>query len=134
MISVYEEKFDTIITNIEKVRLKVNQHQIIKIIAVSKTVDANAISQVYDIGQRAFGENKVQDLKTKVQTLEDLPLEWHFIGRLQTNKINALIDLNPYLVHSCSSLEMAIEINKRLEVKGKKMNLITCLDQPHSIF
>jgi len=124
MVTNYEEKFDTVLTNIEKVRLAVNQHQIIKIIAVSKTVDANAITSMYEIGQRAFGENKVQDYKTKVEALHQFPLEWHFIGRLQTNKINALIDLNPSLMHSCSSLEMAQEINKRLEVKGKTMNVL----------
>jgi len=102
----------------------VNQHQIIKIIAVSKTVDVDKITEMYDIGQRAFGENKVQDFKSKVEILNELPLEWHFIGRLQTNKINALISLNPSLMHSCSSLEMAKEINKKLEVKDKKMNIL----------
>jgi len=123
-VSKYEDRFDEVLTNIEKVRLEVNQHQIIKIIAVSKSVNSDAISSMYDIGQRAFGENRVQDLKIKVETLENLPLEWHFIGRLQTNKINALIDINPSLMHSCSSLEMALEIDKRLHVKGKNMNVL----------
>jgi len=121
---IYEERFDEILTNIEKVRLEVNQHQIIKIIAVSKNVDSKAVENMYNIGQRAFGENRVQDYKTKTETLNELPLEWHFIGRLQTNKINALIDLNPTLMHSCSSLEMAKEIDKRLEVKDKTMNVL----------
>jgi len=124
MALTYEEKYDQILTNIEKVRLRVNQHQIIKIVAVSKTVDSNEIASMYDIGQRAFGENRVQDLKQKADTLENLPLEWHFIGRLQTNKINHLIDINPSLMHSCSSLEMAQEIDKRLQVKNKKMNIL----------
>ncbi len=124
MISIYEERFDEILTNIEKVRLEVNQHQIIKIVAVSKNVDSNAVEDMYNIGQRAFGENRVQDYKTKTEVLDDLPLEWHFIGRLQTNKINALIDLNPSLMHSCSSLKMALEIDKRLHVKGKTMNVL----------
>lgn len=124
MISLYEDRFDEILTNIEKVRLAVNQHQIIKIIAVSKNVDATAVENMYNIGQRAFGENRVQDYKIKTETLNELPLEWHFIGRLQTNKINALIDLNPTLMHSCSSLEMALEIDKRLHVKGKTMNVL----------
>ncbi len=124
MVSLYEERFDEILINIEKVRLEVNQHQIIKIIAVSKNVDSDAIQNMYNIGQRAFGENRVQDYKIKTELLNELPLEWHFIGRLQTNKINALIDLNPTLMHSCSSLEMAQEINKRLHVKGKTMNVL----------
>jgi pyridoxal phosphate enzyme (YggS family) len=124
MVSLYEERFDEILTKIEKVRLEVNQHQIIKIIAVSKNVDSKAVENMYNIGQRAFGENRVQDYKIKTEVLNELPLEWHFIGRLQTNKINALIDLNPTLMHSCSSLEMALEIDKRLHVKGKTMNVL----------
>lgn len=123
-MSLYEARFDEILTRIEKVRLRVNQHQIIKIIAVSKNVDENAISNMYSIGQRAFGENRVQDMKAKIEALEHLPLEWHFIGRLQTNKINQLIDLNPTLMHSCSSLEMAKELDKRLHVKECSMNIL----------
>ena len=121
---IYESRFDEILTNIEKVRLEVNQHQIIKIVAVSKNVDSNAITDMYNIGQRAFGENRVQDYKAKSQALDALPIEWHFMGRLQTNKINALIDLNPSLMHSCSSLDMALEIDKRLLVKGKTMSVL----------
>lgn len=120
----YEERFDTVLTNIEKVRLQVNQHQIIKIIAVSKTVDEEAIKAMYQIGQRAFGENKVQDLKQKSEVLEDFPIEWHFIGRLQTNKINHLIEVNPTLMHSLSSLELAQEIDKRLAAKEKSMDVL----------
>lgn len=124
MISLYEERFDEILSNIEKVRLEVNQHQIIRIIAVSKSVDEKVIEEMYNIGQRAFGENRVQDYKTKKEKLDELPLEWHFMGRLQSNKINALIDLNPALMHSCSSLELALEIDKRLHVKEKTMNVL----------
>ena len=127
----YEKRYDEILTNIENVRVRVNQHQIVKIIAVSKSVDAKAIEDMYNIGQRAFGENRVQDLKSKVLELEKLPIEWHFIGRLQTNKINALIDLNPSLMHSCSSLDMAKEIDKRLGVKGKTMNLLLQINSAH---
>ncbi|MBL0687094.1 MAG: YggS family pyridoxal phosphate-dependent enzyme [Sulfurospirillum sp.] len=121
---IYESNFDEILMNIEKVRVLVNKHQIIKIVAVSKNVDTNAIKNMYNIGQRAFGENRIQDYKIKSKTLQELPLEWHFIGRLQTNKINSLIDLNPSLMQSCNSLEMALEIDKRLSVKGKTMNTL----------
>jgi len=56
--------------------------------------------------------------------LIDLPLEWHMIGRLQKNKINKLIDINPSLLHSLDSIELAEALNKRLEAKGKKMNAL----------
>jgi len=120
----FEKRFDEILTRIENVRVKVNQHQIVKIVAASKSADAEMIEAMYAIGQRAFGENKIQDMSTKVHALEHLPLEWHFIGRLQTNKINQLLALNPFLLHSLSSLEMAQEIDKRLHVKEKSLTAL----------
>ena len=120
----YSSRYDEILTNIENVRVNVNQHQIIKIVAASKSADLSMIEAMYNIGQRAFGENRIQDMSDKVDALEYLPLEWHFIGRLQTNKINQLIELNPFLMHSLSSLELAIEIDKRLHVKGKTMSVL----------
>ena len=45
-------------------------------------------AKLYAKGQRAFGENKIQDLKQKSQELANLPISWHFVGTLQTNKIN----------------------------------------------
>jgi len=120
----YEANFDKVLENIEKARIETNEHQIVKIVAVSKYSDAKAVESLYKIGQRAFGENRVQDLKQKCEILEEYPLEWHFIGRLQTNKINALLDLNPFLVQSIDSYERAVELNKRAEVKGKKVNIL----------
>ncbi len=120
----YEKNFDEVLSRIEAIRLETNEHQIIKIVAASKYVDADAIRAFYQIGQRAFGENRVQDMKEKVHALEDLPLEWHFIGRLQSNKINMLLDLNPSLIQSCEDLKMAQEIDKRAAVKGKKQAVL----------
>lgn len=120
----YEARFDEILTRIEKVRVSVNQHQIVKIVAASKSADNAMIEAMYNIGQRSFGENKIQDMSDKVHDLIHLPLEWHFIGRLQTNKINQLIELNPFLMHSLSSLKLAQEIDKRLHVKGKTQNAL----------
>jgi hypothetical protein len=120
----YEQRLDEIFTRIEAVRAKVNEHQIIKLIAVSKSVEPNAVEALYSVGQRAFGENRVQELGRKCEVLEQLPLEWHFIGRLQKNKINALIELSPALVHSCDSLELAFAMNQRLEAKSTIMDVL----------
>lgn len=120
----YEARMDEILTKIENVRLNVNQHQIVKMVAASKSADTQMIEAMYAIGQRAFGENKIQDMSDKVDALSHLPLEWHFIGRLQTNKINQLIDLDAFLMHSLSSLELAREIDKRLAVKGKTLSAL----------
>jgi len=111
--------FDAIIERIEKARLRVSDHHIVKIVAASKYVGSDEIRSLYNIGQRAFGENKVQDMKIKVDALEDLPLEWHFIGTLQKNKINQLMSLNPYMIHSIDSLDLAYALNERLMREGK---------------
>jgi len=115
---------DDIITRVEGARLKISEHHIVKIIGISKYSTSEDVASLYNAGQRAFGENKVQDLKSKSEVLDELPIEWHFVGRLQKNKINNLIDLNPSLVQSIDSLELAQEFNKKLEVKGRKMNAL----------
>ncbi len=115
---------DDIVTRVEKARLSVDQHLIVKVVAASKSADPSMIEAMYHAGQRCFGENKIQDMSDKVHALAHLPLEWHFIGRLQTNKINQLIDLEPSLMHSLSSLELAQEMEKRLHVKNKTMNVL----------
>ena len=123
------EKFDAVIQRVEKARIRRSEHHIVQIVAVTKYVSEKEIQELYELGQRAFGESRVQDLKAKSEALADLPIEWHFIGRLQKNKINHLIDLDPWLMHSLDSLELALEIDKRLEKKGKKMD---CLLQINS--
>lgn len=125
----YKIYIDDVIRRVESARLKVSDHHIVKIIAVSKYSTSDEIEKLYAIGQRAFGENKVQDLKTKAHELEELPLEWHFIGNLQKNKINNLIDLNPTLFQGLDSLELALELNKKLSTKNATMD---CLLQINS--
>jgi len=120
----YKLHVDTIIERIEAARIKVNEHHIVKIVAVSKYSEVADIQALYTIGQRAFGENKVQDLIEKSSTLDELPLEWHFIGHLQKNKINHLIEAKPYLMQSLDSLELAHAMQKRLEAKEQKMNML----------
>jgi len=122
---------DTVIKKIEFSRLQVSDHHIVQLVAVSKYSTAQDIEVLYQAGQRAFGENKVQDLKQKQEELEDLPIAWHFIGSLQKNKINNLIDLNPTLMHSLDSLDLAQELDKKLKAKNKTMN---CLLQINSAY
>ena len=120
---------DDLITKVESARLAVNDHHIVQVVAVSKYSTQEEIEVLYKAGQRAFGENKVQDLKDKSIALDNHPISWHFIGTLQKNKINNLIDLKPTLMHSLDSLELAQELNKKLEAKNTTMN---CLLQINS--
>ena len=123
------KNLDEVITKVEFARVQVNEHHIVQIVAVSKYNTKEDVEILYQAGQRAFGENKVQDLKEKSSALDEYPISWHFIGSLQKNKINNLIDLNPSLMHSLDSLDLAQELNKKLEAKNKKMN---CLVQINS--
>lgn len=108
-----------VIAKIEKARIAYSRHQVIKLVAVSKYWDVNQILELYKSGQRAFGENKVQDLKAKSIALENYPLEWHLIGTIQENKINTIISLSPSLIHSIDSLKLALAFQQRLEREGK---------------
>ncbi len=118
------KNLDEIITKVEGARLRISEHHIVKIIGISKYSTSTDVKTLYEAGQRAFGENKVQDLKQKMEELDELPLEWHFVGTLQKNKINNIIDLNPTLIQSLDSLDLALELNKKLEAKNKKLSAL----------
>lgn len=78
----------------------------VTLLAVSKTFPAAAIREAYADGQRAFGENYVQELESKAQELADLAIEWHFIGPLQSNKTRPVAQ-TAHWVHSVERLKIA---------------------------
>lgn len=110
-------KLSEISDRIEKARAGANIWENVKLLAVSKNVDTNAVENLFSQGQIDFGENRVQELKRKCEILVDLPLKWHFIGTLQKNKINQLITLKPVLWQSCNSFELAVAVDKRLDYR-----------------
>ena len=120
----FRDRLDRVIQSIEKARMGVSLHHIVKIVAVSKYTDSHTIQKLYEVGQRAFGESRVQDFEKKYSELENLPIEWHFIGRLQKNKVNKLISLRPSLLQSLDSIELAKYLNERLEQRGEKLNAL----------
>lgn len=102
-----------------------------KLVAVSKSVDIDALKKLASFGQLDFGENKVQELERKIEGLAGIStdysrLRWHFIGRLQSNKINALLALRPALWQSCQSVDAALSVEKRLSYE------LPCLIQINS--
>lgn len=97
-----------------------------KLIAVSKTQPVEKIKEAYDAGQRVFGENKVQELVPKYESLPK-DIEWHLIGHLQTNKVKYIASF-VRLIHAVDTVKLLEEINKQ----GKKINrIIPCLLQVH---
>ena len=82
----------------------------IELVAVSKFHPVEKIKEVYDCGQKVFGENKVQELLTKVNELP-ADIQWHLIGHLQTNKVKYIA---PFIdtIQSVDSEKLLLEINK----------------------
>ena len=96
----------------------------VTLVAVSKTQPAAAIREAYAAGQRAFGENYVQELVQKAQELADLPdLRWHLIGHLQRNKARHVAPLVS-LVHTVDSVELSRELAKRAGGAGKRLDVL----------
>lgn len=84
----------------------------IALLAVSKTVGAAAVRDLAACGQRAFGENYVQEALDKQAVLRDLPLQWHFIGPIQSNKTRAIAE-NFSWVHGVDRLKIAERLSSQ---------------------
>lgn len=98
----------------------------VTLVAVSKTKPVEDIQEIYDAGQRVFGENKVQEMCDKFEALPK-DIQWHLIGHLQTNKVKYIAPFVS-MIHAVDSLKLLQEINKQ----GAKNNrVIECLLQFH---
>ena len=91
----------------------------VKLLAVSKTVGSDKIQEMFELGQRAFGENRPQSLRDKSKDLEKLPIEWHCIGHLQSNKIKYVYPVAA-LVHSIDRRELLDEFIEWAKKTGRK--------------
>ena len=83
----------------------------VQLVAVSKTKSNKEIMQAYEVGQRVFGENKVQDMVAKYQSLPK-NIRWHMIGHVQSNKVKYMAPFVD-LIHGVDSLKLLTEINKQ---------------------
>jgi hypothetical protein len=98
----------------------------VKLVAVSKTKSNESIMEAYGAGQRRFGENKVQELVRKWETLPK-DIEWHFIGHLQSNKVRYI---TPFIsmIHAIDSFKILKAVDDEAKRSGK---VIPCLIQVH---
>ena len=94
----------------------------VRLVAVSKKMDSEKIRVIWRLGHRLFGENRVQEARVKIP---EMPMggEWHFIGGLQTNKAKDAVDCFD-VIESVDRLDLAQELQKRLETAGKKMRIM----------
>jgi pyridoxal phosphate enzyme (YggS family) len=114
--------------NIEKYQAILHElnQQNVQLIAVSKTKPNEDILDLYELGQRAFGENYVQELVDKAAQLPT-DIQWHFIGHLQSNKVKYIAPF-VHLIHGVDSEKLLQEINKQAI---KQNRTIDCLLQVH---
>ena len=104
----------------EKIKKILKENKVI-ILGASKTKTIDDIYNLYNEGVTIFGENYVQELKGKYK--KDLPFEFHYIGKLQTNKIKDIVP-RVTLIHSVSRIKELKEIQKECIKSNKTMNIL----------
>ena len=114
----------SITENLNKIKSTVPEN--ITLVAVSKTKPVSDLMEAYEAGQRVFGENKIQEMTEKWQTMPK-DIQWHMIGHVQTNKVKFMAEYVS-LIHGVDSLKLLQEINKQAL---KYNRVIDCLLQIH---
>ncbi|RLA63631.1 MAG: YggS family pyridoxal phosphate-dependent enzyme [Epsilonproteobacteria bacterium] len=109
-------------TNLANIKGKLKQAELV---AVTKNATVAQLMELYEEGQRDFGENRVQEIIRKEGELKDLPINWHFIGPLQRNKVKKLLKVKHLkYIHSIDSLKLIDEfIKQKGEFIGDSLGL-----------
>ena len=110
----------TIADNLQRTQARIQQACLdagrpvasVRLLAVSKTFGAGAVVQAFDAGQRAFGENYIQEAVGKITELAHLPLEWHCIGPIQSNKTRLVAEHFQW-VHTVDRLKIAQRLSEQ---------------------
>jgi PLP dependent protein len=95
----------------------------VRLVAVSKTVNAQRVAAAIDAGVTILGENYIQEARDKFNALIDRPVEWHFIGHLQSNKAKYAVRMFD-LIHSVDSLKLATALDKAAQKNGKRQDIL----------
>lgn len=113
------EKISSIFKKISHAALRVGrQPDEVILVAVTKSQPIDKIKEAIDYGLRIFGENRVQEAKTKILALRQTNIQWHMIGHLQTNKVKDAVSLFE-VIHSVDSEKLIRFIDKEAEKRGK---------------
>ena len=94
----------------------------VQLLAVSKTLPSDMLKEMYMAGQRAFGENYLQEALEKIEKLQDLDIEWHFIGHVQRNKTKYLAEKFDW-VHGVDRLIIAERLSTQRDVNQEALNI-----------
>lgn len=117
--------FKKLSENLKKVRATINTYSSkkVRLIAVSKKFPIEYINCLIDNGHLEFGENYLQEAIEKIKKINNKKIKWHYIGRIQSNKIGKIVD-NFDWIHTLSDLNHAEKIQKNLEQSGNKINTL----------
>jgi pyridoxal phosphate enzyme (YggS family) len=121
---------ENVTENLERVRTQISEAakksgrsiSDLELVAISKTHEAEKVRAAFDAGQRLFGESRVQEARAKIPLLPSAA-RWHFVGRLQKNKVRHALPLFE-LFHSVDSLELAQQINRIAEEEGLRPRIL----------
>ena len=113
-----------IATNLIQIKSTLPEH--VTLVAVSKTKPVSNLMEGYEVGQRIFGENKIQEMTEKWKQMPK-DIQWHRIGHVQTNKVKFMAPFVS-LIHGVDSFKLLEEINKQAK---KNNRIIDCLLQIH---
>ncbi len=122
-MSDYVSNFQKVLENINIAKAKSIYKQEVKCVAVSKLILEQQIRLLNNLGQKSFGENNAIDFQNKVVLLNDLNIEWHFIGAIQSNKIK-YISTNAHWVQSIEKSNHAIRLNDLRSTNLPKLNVL----------
>jgi pyridoxal phosphate enzyme (YggS family) len=121
---------DPIAENLERVRTQIGEAAKkrgrsvgdIELVAISKTHEAEKVRLAFEAGQQLFGESRVQEARAKIPLLPSAA-RWHFVGRLQRNKVRHALPLFE-LFHSVDSLELARDMNRIADEEGLRSRVL----------
>ena len=124
LVDILRKNYENLLERVEKACLRVGRKpEEVKILGASKGQSEEKIRVLYSLGLRLFGENYVQEAEKKIKNLADCAIDWHLIGRLQTNKAKKAVSLFS-TIHSLDRLSLAEELEKRARSLNKRINVL----------
>lgn len=124
MRNMVTENLNSITGQIENLRKSLDIHYPVRLVAVSKIQNIEKIRAAYEVKQLHFGENYVDELVEKAGQL-DSDIQWHMIGRLQSNKVKTLLSVsNLYLLETLDSISLAKKLQKKCNQLNRNLNVL----------
>lgn len=122
-MNMLEQSRNQVLTHIQAACMQADRDpHTVKLLAVSKTKPSQALAELYQYGQRAFGENYLQEALDKIEALKDLEIEWHFIGHVQRNKTKHLAEKFAW-VHGVDRLIIAERLSNQRDEALLPLNI-----------